>query len=64
MTRPNFKAMLKAELRAYVLKNPEDNEAFYELSDRIRANAKPLDPDQLPAIIQRKRQGGTINPPQ
>ncbi len=21
-------------------------------------------PDQLPAIIQRKRQGGTINPPQ
>lgn len=30
MTKPNFKTMNKAELRAYVLQHPEDKEAFYE----------------------------------
>ncbi|MEH1979228.1 MAG: hypothetical protein V7L27_08155 [Nostoc sp.] len=58
MTKLNFKTMPKAELRAYVLQNPEGNEAFYELSDRIKANARPLNLDELPAIIQRKREGG------
>jgi hypothetical protein len=57
MTKPDFKTMPKADLRAYVLQHPDDNEAFYELSDRIKANAKPLNPDDLPEIIQRKRQG-------
>jgi hypothetical protein len=42
----SFTIMPKAELRAYVLQNPEDNEAFYELSDRIKANARPLNPGQ------------------
>jgi hypothetical protein len=55
MTKPNFKTMSKGDLRAYVLQHPDDNEAFYELSDRIRANAKPLNVNELPEIIQRKR---------
>ena len=55
MTKPNFKTMSKSDLRAYVLQHPDDNEAFYELSDRIRANAKPLNIDKLPEIIQHKR---------
>lgn len=56
MTKTNFKEMSKSELRAYVLQNPNDNEAFYELSDRIKANGKPLNINELPEIIQRKRQ--------
>jgi hypothetical protein len=56
MTKPDFKTMPKAELRAYVLQHPEDNEAFYELSDRIKANAKPLKIEDLPKIIQRQRE--------
>ncbi|WP_235018828.1 DUF6887 family protein [Tolypothrix sp. NIES-4075] len=47
--------MSKGDLRAYVLQHPDDNEAFYELSDRIKANAKPLNVNELPEIIQRKR---------
>ncbi len=56
MTKPDFKIMPKAELRAYVLQHPDDNEAFYELSDRIKANAKPLKIEDLPKIIQRQRE--------
>lgn len=52
MTKPNFKAMSKQELRAYVLQYPEDNEAFYELSDRIRANARPVTLEQLEQILR------------
>ena len=56
MTKPDFKTMSKAELRAYVLLHPDDNEAFYELSDRIKANAKPLNIEDLPKILQRQRE--------
>ncbi|GAA6622425.1 hypothetical protein NUACC26_082490 [Scytonema sp. NUACC26] len=57
MTKPNFKTMSKAELRQYVLAHRNDDEAFYELSDRIAANAKPLESDeQLVEIIQRRHQ--------
>ncbi|MEH2380140.1 MAG: hypothetical protein V7K27_14845 [Nostoc sp.] len=56
MTKPNFKAMSKAELRAYVLKNPNDNEAFYELSDRIKANAKFVTVEELEEIFKQKSQ--------
>ncbi|WP_407898102.1 DUF6887 family protein [Scytonema sp. NUACC26] len=49
--------MSKAELRQYVLAHRNDDEAFYELSDRIAANAKPLESDeQLVEIIQRRHQ--------
>ncbi len=54
MTKPNFKVMSKAELKQYVLEHRDDDEAFYELSDRIAANAKPLESDeQLIEIIRR-----------
>jgi hypothetical protein len=54
MTKPDFKTMTKAELRAYVLQHPEDNEAFYELSDRIRANAKPVTIEELEAELRKR----------
>jgi hypothetical protein len=56
MTKPNFKAMSKAELRAYVLKNPTDDEAFYELSDRIKANAKSVTVEEFEEILKQKSQ--------
>ncbi len=55
--KSNFASMATEELRKYVLEHHEDDEAFYELSDRVRANGKPLNIDELPEIIQRKRQG-------
>ncbi|MBD2772785.1 DUF6887 family protein [Iningainema tapete] len=56
MSEQDFKAMSRAQLRAYVLQNPEDKEAFYELSDRIRATAKPINVEDLPDLIRRKSQ--------
>jgi hypothetical protein len=38
MNKPNFDAMTKAELRAYVISNQNDQEAFYALVDRLTAN--------------------------
>ncbi|MGK7874677.1 MAG: hypothetical protein AB4426_15645 [Xenococcaceae cyanobacterium] len=32
--------MSKAELRAYVLVHRDNNEAFYQLVDRLKANSK------------------------
>ncbi|MFL9453823.1 MULTISPECIES: DUF6887 family protein [Nostocales] len=43
--------MSRAELRAYVLQHPDDKEAFYELSDRIQATAKPINVEDLPDLI-------------
>jgi hypothetical protein len=37
MTKPNFDAMSKAELRAYVIEHQDDREAFYALVDRLTA---------------------------
>lgn len=56
MSKPDFKAMSRAELRAYVLQNPDDKEAFYELSDRIQATAKPINVEDLLNLIERKSQ--------
>ncbi|MFN6472586.1 MAG: DUF6887 family protein [Nostoc sp. SerVER01] len=36
MTKPDFQAMTKQELRAYVLKHRDDQEAFYALADKLR----------------------------
>jgi hypothetical protein len=38
MSKPNFNAMSKAELRAYVIAHQDDREAFYALCDRLTAN--------------------------
>ncbi len=56
MNKQDFKTMSRAKLRAYVLQNPEDKEAFYELSDRIQATAKLINVDDLPDLIRRKSQ--------
>lgn len=36
MTKANFQGMTKQELRAYVLKHRDDQEAFYALTDKLR----------------------------
>ncbi|MFN6569145.1 DUF6887 family protein [Dendronalium sp. ChiSLP03b] len=36
MTKPNFQAMTKQELRAYVLEHRDDQEAFYAFADKLR----------------------------
>ncbi|MCL1463353.1 DUF6887 family protein [Argonema galeatum] len=38
--KPDFETMSKAELRAYVLANRSDNEAFYKLVDCLKADNK------------------------
>ncbi|QLE56792.1 hypothetical protein [Nostoc sp. TCL26-01] len=35
MTKPNFAAMSKSELKAYLLKYRNDTEAFHALMDKI-----------------------------
>ncbi|QKQ76368.1 hypothetical protein [Nostoc sp. TCL240-02] len=37
MSKPNFDAMSKTELRAYVIAHQDDQEAFYALADRLTA---------------------------
>ena len=37
--KPDYDAMSKAELRAYVLARRDDNEAFYKLIDRYKAES-------------------------
>jgi hypothetical protein len=39
--KPDFKAMSQAELRSYVITNPDDLEAFETLADRAYANPNP-----------------------
>lgn len=38
--KPDFNSMSKAELRAYVLANRSDREAFYKLIDRLKADSQ------------------------
>ena len=38
--KPDFDTMSKAELRAYVLAHRDDQEAFYQLVDRFKADSK------------------------
>jgi hypothetical protein len=54
--KPNFEAMSKAELRAYVLAHRDDTEAFHALADRIVANPNlkwysAEDVDRFPEIF-------------
>ncbi|MEH2057728.1 MAG: hypothetical protein V7K97_16520 [Nostoc sp.] len=36
MSKANFQAMTKQELRAYVLEHRDEQEAFYALTDKLR----------------------------
>ncbi len=61
MTKPNFEAMSKEELRAYVLANREDDEAIRELFSRRDPNAtwysSDLSPEETQEIVRRKIAG-------
>ncbi|MCU0570407.1 MAG: hypothetical protein MUF49_28025 [Oculatellaceae cyanobacterium Prado106] len=39
MTHPNFEEMTRAELRAYLLSHPDDDEVFHAYMDKLKAEA-------------------------
>jgi hypothetical protein len=56
--KPDFKSMSQAELRAYVIAHPQDDEAFETLADRAYANPNPqwYQPEDLcrfPELLER-----------
>jgi hypothetical protein len=57
MTKPNFDAMSKAELRAYVIAHQEDQEAFYAFADRLQAQPNrvvypaSMTPEEIQQVI-------------
>ncbi len=62
--KPDFTAMNKAELRAYVLAHRDDTEAFYAFADKINAQEGrkkyPLfqsieDMDNYPELLEKIR---------
>ncbi|MGG6266810.1 DUF6887 family protein [Leptolyngbya sp. AN03gr2] len=60
MTKPDFKAMSKDDLRAYVLAHREDDEAIRELFSRGNPNAvryKTNSFEETYEIIRKKIQG-------
>ncbi|MGK7882408.1 MAG: hypothetical protein AB4060_20245 [Crocosphaera sp.] len=60
MNKPNFPTMSQAELRAYVLANREDTEAFCALADLLKSNPghKLSDSDvkRIPEILTEIKQ--------
>lgn len=65
MEKPDYSAMSFKELRAYVIKHHHDQEAFYELADRITSNPNLktytiADIDRLPKIL---RESGKLPKP-
>jgi aromatic ring hydroxylase len=65
MTKPNFEAMTRKDLLAYMLEHREDNEAFYAYMDKV--NAEPTsefypapqsidDLKHFPQLLQKFRQ--------
>lgn len=41
MIKPDFRAMTKPELRAYVIAHPDDKAAFHAFVDRFTSEASP-----------------------
>jgi hypothetical protein len=41
VVKPDFNAMTKGELRAYVIAHPDDRTAFHTFVDRFTAEASP-----------------------
>jgi hypothetical protein len=56
MTKPSFAAMSDQELRAYVLANKDDEEAFHVYCDRIyaRPGIKVTSMEQFEQLIREK----------
>lgn len=40
MSKPNFSEMSRDELAAYVMKNRDDDDAFYALADKVYASPR------------------------
>jgi (2Fe-2S) ferredoxin len=60
MTKPDFKAMSKDDLRAYVLAHREDDEAIRELFSRRSPNSviyTTNDPEEIKEILRKKIAG-------
>ncbi|MBD1842555.1 hypothetical protein H6F89_03820 [Cyanobacteria bacterium FACHB-63] len=58
--KPNFEAMTREELRAYVLENREDDEALAALINRRNPNAikyTTSDPEEIKEILRKKIAG-------
>ncbi|MBD2515390.1 hypothetical protein H6G93_10280 [Nostoc sp. FACHB-973] len=62
MTKPNFQAMTKQELRAYVLEHRDEQEAFYALVDKLREEPgiEITSMEQLHQLIEAKRDKADI----
>ena len=65
MTKPNFEAMSRKELLAYMLKHRDDEQAFYAYMDKVHAEPAsefypaPQSIDELqnfPQLLERFRQ--------
>ncbi|MBH8576626.1 hypothetical protein I8752_27285 [Nostocaceae cyanobacterium CENA369] len=57
MNKPNFQAMTKQELRAYVLSHRDDQEAFYALTSKLieEPGIEITSMEQLHQLIEEKR---------
>jgi len=57
MSKPSFETMTKKELRAYVLANTNDTDAFHALCDLIYAEPgiTITSPEQLEQVINARR---------
>lgn len=57
MNKPNFQAMTKQELRAYVLEHRDEQEAFSALVDKLRKEPgiEITSMEQLHQLIEAKR---------
>ncbi len=57
MSQPNFETMTKKDLRAYVLANINDTDAFHALCDRLYAEPgiTITSPEQLEQVINARR---------
>jgi hypothetical protein len=61
MTKPNFTAMSKSELKAYLLKHRNDTEAFHALMDKITSETNQTfytveEAGKLQELIENKQQ--------
>lgn len=50
MNRPNFQAMSKKELQAYVLSHRDNNDAFYAYVDKLHAEANWTEHEPLKSV--------------
>jgi hypothetical protein len=57
MSKPDYKKMSESELRAYVMQNSDDQEAFYAYVDRVNElnpNRTPMSAEDAVAELQRQ----------